>query len=218
MIQGAIFDMDGLMFDTERIWGECWGPALAAFGAKEKPGLAAESRGTTGNAQIAIIHKYYGQEMDGAALLEKLTELAAARFARGVPKKPGLDSLLAYLKAQGVPMAVASSSPGSIIRKNLENTGVAGYFFAIASGDQIEHSKPAPDIFLKAASLLGVEPAHSLVLEDSFAGVRAGAAGGFLTVMVPDLLQPDAEISSLYTACCASLGEVEALLKAGKLG
>ncbi|MCI2047301.1 MAG: HAD family phosphatase [Faecalibacterium sp.] len=218
MIQGVIFDMDGLMFDTERIWGECWAPALAKFGLTEKPGFAADSRGTTGDAQKAVTRRYYGTAVDADALLAELTRLAYARFAAGVPKKPGLDGLLAYLRAQKIPAAVASSSPEEMIRRNLKNAGIESCFQTVVSGEHIARSKPAPDIFLHAAALLEVAPAHTLVLEDSFAGVRAGAAGGFVTVMVPDLMQPDAEIQTLYTACCASLAEVQQRLSAGALG
>ena len=91
------------------------------------------------------------------------------------------------------------------------------YFKVIVSGEQFSASKPDPEIFLRAAEALGTVPGRTLVLEDSYNGVRAGAAGGFVTVMVPDLAQPDDEMRRLYTAECASLHEVRRMLEEGRL-
>ena len=134
----------------------------------------------------------------------------------GVPKKPGLDELLAWLDEQHIPMAVASSSRMDVIQRNLDNWGMRSYFSVLASGQQVTRSKPDPEIFLLAAEKLGVTPGHALVLEDSYNGVRAGAAGGFVTVMVPDLLPADDEMRRLYTAECRSLFEVLDGLKANR--
>ena len=124
---------------------------------------------------------------------------ASAGSQKPVPKKPGLDELLAWLDANHIPMAVASSSRVHVIEGNLNNWGLTHYFKALVSGQQVKHSKPDPEIFLLAAEKLGTDPAHTLVLEDSYNGVRAGAAGGFVTVMVPDLLPADDEMRGLYT-------------------
>ncbi len=216
-IDAVIFDMDGLMFDSECVWKTLWQPALAAFGREVPEGLPEAACGTTGDFAIAVIEKFCGPEVDAKAVFEEFYRLAALRFAQGVPKKPGLDELLAYLREQGIPMAVASSSPLAMIENNLRAAEVAGFFDQVVSGQFVEHSKPAPDIFLEAARRLGAEPARTLVLEDSFAGVRAGAAGGFVTVMVPDLHEPTQEIRGLATRVCASLHEVRELLEAGQL-
>ena len=125
--------------------------------------------------------------------------------------------LLAWLDANHIPMAVASSSRVHVIEGNLNNWGLIHYFKALVSGQQVKHSKPDPEIFLLAAEKLGTDPAHTLVLEDSYNGVRAGAAGGFVTVMVPDLLPADDEMRGLYTMECTSLNEVLAKLKTGEL-
>lgn len=143
--------------------------------------------------------------------------MADEEFQKPVPKKPGLDELLAWLDANHIPMAVASSSRVHVIEGNLNNWGLAHYFKALVSGQQVKHSKPDPEIFLLAAEKLGTDPARTLVLEDSYNGVRAGAAGGFVTVMVPDLLPADDEMRGLYTMECASLNEVLDKLKTGEL-
>ena len=204
MINGVIFDMDGLMFDTERMWATFWEPALAALGLEYKEGLAEAERGTAGDC-------------DANAIIDSLHRVADEEFQKPVPKKPGLDELLAWLDANHIPMAVASSSRVHVIEGNLNNWGLTHYFKALVSGQQVKHSKPDPEIFLLAAEKLGTDPAHTLVLEDSYNGVRAGAAGGFVTVMVPDLLPADDEMRGLYTMECTSLNEVLDKLKTGEL-
>lgn len=217
MIQAAIFDMDGLMFDTEPTWTELWEPSLAAVGLELKPGLADECRGRTGESLHRIIRKYYGDDVDVEAICSTMDSLAEKRFAEPMPKKPGLDEMLGYLEDNSIPKAVASSSPEPMILNNLRNVGLEGSFQAVVSGVNLPRAKPHPDIFLEAARLLDVEPERSMVLEDSLAGVRAGAAGGFITVMVPDMVAPNDTVNSLYTACCDSLFDVVDLLRAGKL-
>ena len=217
MIDGVIFDMDGLMFDTERMWASFWEPALARLGLSYKEGLDAAARGTAGENLRNVVRSFYGPDCDAQAIVESLHQVADEAFRKPVPKKPGLDELLAWLDARHIPMAVASSSRLATIRTNLDHWGLAHYFQALVSGQQVARSKPDPEIFLLAAQKLGTAPAHTLVLEDSFNGVRAGAAGGFVTVMVPDLLPADAEMRSLYTAECRSLHEVRQLLEQGSL-
>lgn len=217
MIEAAIFDMDGLMFDTEPLWYKAWTPALARFGLTLDDTLALECRGMSGVLRDQVISRHY-PGYDGHAISCALDEEAAKIIEHELTKKPGLDELLTWLAEQGVPCVVASSSSHEMIRGNLERAGVAGRFAAEVSGRDVRHGKPEPDIFLAAAAKAGARPERSLVLEDSFAGVRAGHAGGFVTVMVPDLAQPTEEIASLADAVCTSLLEVRDLLAAGKLG
>ena len=215
MIQGVIFDMDGLMFDTERIWDTCWAPALAKFGLSYKEGLSQASRGTTRSGTCDVLRRFYGDDCPAAGIVEELYRLAYEAFTKPVPKMAGLDELLAWLDAHHIPMAVASSSPMTIIEGHLDHWQLSHYFKAVISGEHLARSKPAPDIFLLAAEKLGTAPAETLVLEDSYNGVRAGAAGGFVTVMVPDLSPATDEMRRLYTCECASLHEVRKKLEAG---
>ena len=217
MINGVIFDMDGLMFDTERMWATFWEPALAALGLPYKEGLSEAARGTAGETLRNVVRQFYGWDCDAAAIVDSLHAVADKAFQKPVPKKPGLDELLAWLDEQRLPMAVASSSREAMIRNNLDQWGMTHYFKAIVSGQHVAHSKPDPEIFLLTAEKLGVEPTRCLVLEDSYNGVRAGARGGFITVMVPDLVPADDEMRSLYTMECASLDEVLEKLKNGQL-
>ena len=218
MINGVIFDMDGTMFDTERMWATFWEPALAALGLPYREGLAEAARGTAGVTTRNVVRQFYGPDCDAEAIVDSLHQVAdEVFFSAPVPKKPGLDALLAWLKARHIPMAVASSSREAMIRHNLDVWGLTQDFTAIVSGQHVAHSKPDPEIFLLTAQKLDVEPARCLVLEDSYNGVRAGAAGGFVTVMVPDLVPADDEMKQLYTMECASLEEVLEKLKAGEI-
>ena len=165
----------------------------------------------------AVLRRFYGENCDTDAIIEALHAQAEKAFQAPPPKKPGLDELIAYLEAQHIPMVVASSSRMASILRHLNNWNMTSHFKALISGEQFSASKPDPEIFLTAAKALGTAPAETLVLEDSYNGVRAGARGGFVTVMVPDLAQPDDEMRRLYTAECASLHEVRRMLEEGRL-
>ena len=217
MLEAVIFDMDGLMFDTEGIWAECWEPALTEMGLPMKEGIAEATRGTAGKEFLRIVYDWFGEDIDAERLWDIWHGLAEERFMQGVEKKPGLDELLACLDEQGLPAAVASSSLRNQIERNLSNAGISSSFAVTVSGLEVAHAKPEPDVFLKAAELLGSSPAHTLVLEDSFNGVRAGVAGGFITIMVPDLMQPDEEMRSIASRICGSLFEVRDLIEAGAI-
>ena len=216
MIQGVIFDMDGLMFDTERMWATFWEPALAALGLPYKEGLAEAERGTAGETSRNIVRSFYGEDCDANAIIDSLHRVADKAFQKPVPKKPGLDELIAYLEAQHIPMVVASSSRMASIRHHLDGWGLTHYFKVIVSGEQFSASKPDPEIFLRAAEALGTARDRTLVLEDSYNGVRAGAAGHFVTVMVPDMAPANDEMRRLYTAECCDLYEVLDGLQKGR--
>ena len=218
MVKGVIFDMDGLMFDTERLWDTMWEPACKELGLPLPGDMAkcqAGGRGLAGDNLRRHVAAYIPG--DPQRVLDKVWQLADKRFAEGVPCKKGLKELLATLEEMGLPRIVASSSPRSMIEMNLKTSDTAKYFDKVVSGTEVAHSKPAPDTFLLAAEKLGLAPADCLVLEDSFNGVRAGRAAGCVTVMVPDLMQPTEEIRKLYDRKCEDLLEVRELLVSGAL-
>ena len=137
----------------------------------------------------AVLRRFYGPDCDTDAIMDALHAQAETAFQAPPPKKPGLDELIAYLEAQYIPMVVASSSRMASILRHLNNWNMTNHFKALISGEQFTSSKPDPEIFLTAAKALGTVPAETLVLEDSYNGVRAGA-GGFVTVMVRTLPPP----------------------------
>ena len=218
MIEGVIFDMDGLMFDTEPLWTDAWYVVLPKFGFPEvPPALPDAMRGSSGEVSYRIMRSFLGEDADAPAIWARMKEEVHEMLTRGVVKKPGLDELLAFLAEHDLPMAVASSSPHDIIEMDLANGKVCDYFTYIVSGEDVDRPKPDPQVFLVSAERMGTDPARTLVLEDSLNGVRAGAAGGFVTVMVPDMIAPTDEIRALYTRECKDLFEVRDLLAAGEL-
>ena len=219
MVEGVIFDMDGLMFDTEPLWTDAWYIVLPEFGIPEvPPALPDAMRGSSGETSYRIMRSFIGEDADAPAIWARMKEEVHKMLERGVVKKPGLDELLAFLAEHDVPMAIASSSPHTIIEMDLNNAGVRDYFTFIVSGEDVDRPKPDPQVFLVSAERMGTDPAKTLVLEDSLNGVRAGATGGFITVMVPDMIAPTDEIRALYTRECKDLLEVRDLLAAGDLG
>lgn len=217
MLQGAIFDMDGLLFDSERVWDSLWSACCQKMGLPLPPAsFYAEGRGMAGKNYAEHVRKYY-PDADVPALIRLLLCLGDQRFAQGVPMKNGALELLVYLRAQNIPCVVASSSPRSMIENNLSHAGITSYFCALVSGQDVSRSKPDPEIFRLAASKLQAEISRCAVLEDSPNGVRAGHAAGAITIMVPDLIAPDPQIQKLYNYCCRDLLGVKALLKQTKL-
>ena len=215
-VKGVIFDMDGLMFDTERIWDQFWSPCCRKMNLPDPPPeFYSNGRGLAGEHQLQYIAGYYGDKAE--ELLHAVWAYGGEQIKKGVPCKPGLKELLSYLEDLGMPRIVASSSPRTMVELNLQTTGTARYFHDVVSGTEVAHSKPAPDTFLVAAKKLHLDPHDCLVLEDSFNGVHAGRAAGCVTVMVPDLMQPTEEIAQLYDRKCEDLLEVRDLLIEGKL-
>lgn len=216
MKKGAIFDMDGTMFDTERLYMETWDAAAVQMGQTPSPAFWEDAGGTSGEALNAVIRKHYPALDAGeyiAAGMKKLWEALEVC----VPEKPGLREILRFFQERGVRMAVASSSPPEMIGNNLRVTGTARYFDVVVSGEQVAHSKPAPDIFLCAAERLGLAPEDCYVFEDSPNGVRAGAAAGCATIMIPDLTVPAEEMRRLALCICANFDEVRRAIEIGKI-
>ena len=215
-IEGAIFDMDGLMVDSEPIWHKSWEISLARVGLSVKDGMLEAFTGSARPRVEKLLREFYGDSPEAFAALEDHYVVAEELFVSGgAPKKPGLDDLLVWLSEKGVPTAVASSSSRVLVEAVLGHAGITGYFDVVRCGDGGYPSKPAPDIFLSAAEGIGVSPSDAMVLEDSPAGIRAAVTGGFIPVMVPDVVQPDDELRSLAYRVCSSLGEVKELLAAG---
>lgn len=214
MVDGVIFDMDGLMFDTEPLWTKAWYSVLPRFDIPEVPAALPDAcRGTAGEVTYAIMRKYLGETIDAPAIWAEMKSEVHRMLELGVTKKPGLDELLAFLAERNTPMAVASSSPLATIKMDLANAQVSEYFTYLVSGEDVDRPKPDPLVFILSAERMGTAPERTLVLEDSYNGVRAGAAGGFITVMVPDMIAPDDEMQRLCTRICADLSEVCVLLK-----
>lgn len=205
------------MFNTEATWLSQWEPTLTSFGLPFPDGLADDIRGTNNETGCRVVRQYLGEDVDAQAILAELHKRAYAEIHKHIEAKPGLYELLDYLHKHNIPCAVATSTTRELTSYNLERAHIAQYFSAVVCGDDITRSKPDPEIFLLAAARLGVEPAHTIVLEDSRQGIRAAHTGGFLPVMVPDLTSPSELTDALVVRTCSSLLEVRDLLAAGTL-
>lgn len=198
MKQAAIFDMDGLMFDTERLYQESWMALAAEFGQVPNPAFPTAVAGTAGEGMRRVIRSYY-PDLDPEAFISACFQRVREITKTQLPEKSGLRQLLDLLRAEGVRMAVASSSEEDIIRRNLNTAGVTDYFDVVVSSTDpaVKDGKPAPDVFLYAAERLGVAPRDCWVLEDSLNGIRAAYAAGAEAVMVPDTMEPTEEIRGM---------------------
>ena len=201
MIAAAIFDMDGLMFDTERLCMKAWDAVGEEIGIGPVGYMNLKTLGVTAEKAEEIWKAEFGPDFDFFDFRARSRAFTDRYFAENpFPVKPGLYTLLDFLKEKGIPMAVASSSREAVIRHHLQAAGVEGYFSVIASGDMVTHSKPHPEIFLLACKKLGKAPETCCVLEDSPYGLQAARAAGCMPLMVPDLWQPDKETLEFLAA------------------
>lgn len=215
MIKAVLFDMDGLMFDTERMYHDSWLELGRQRGIAMTEALVAEMRGRNREGCVALCKAAFGPDFDFMELRSACVERMEAQIAaKGLPKRPGLDELLEELARRGLPAVLATSTGRATALRYLELAGVSRYFKGAVCGDEVEHSKPAPDIFLRAAALAGAAPGQCMVLEDSPNGLRAGAAAGCRAVMVPDLDPATPELAALAAAVVPSLREAIPLLDA----
>ncbi len=199
-IKGAIFDMDGVLFDTEQMYRETWNEIADSYGITLDGDFVYAVSGTNGEQMCRVVEQFY-HVPDGSVIVRACKKRLQEKLAIHVPVKKGVRELLEFFRSRNIPVALASSSNIRQIRFNLESTNLDPYFDEIVSGEHVQRSKPAPDIFLHAARQIGCRPEQCLVFEDSFNGVRAGHEAGCVTIMIPDLVPPTDEIA----ACCAGV-------------
>lgn len=213
-IRGVLFDMDGLVLDTETLYSRFWVEAANAMGYPMTYAQALGMRSLNRTAGQAKLESYFGPGVDYPAVRAKRIELMEAFIQEnGVDPKPGIYELLDYLDANGIPAAITSSSPLDRICQYLTPLGLTHRFQRLCSGYNVPHGKPEPDIYLYGAAQLGLQPEDCLALEDSPSGVLSAHRAGCITVMIPDQDQPDEETRKLLHAKADSLTDVIALLQ-----
>ena len=213
MKKGVIFDMDGTLFDTERLYAVTWGVTAEHMGYEPHPDFPRAVAGSSGEGQREIIRRFY-PGVDAQAFQDYCYARIAELVAGGPPDKPGVREILAFFRERGVKIAVASSSGHEVIETDIRNAGIESFFDAVVSGEDVEHGKPAPDIFLLAAKLLGCAPEDCYVFEDSLNGVRAGIAAGCATIMIPDMVPPAEDFRESCAGIYPSFFEAIDALKA----
>lgn len=191
-MKACIFDMDGLMFDTERVFVRAWDYVGEKMGLGKAGYMCIRTLGMNTPACEQAWRDEFGEDVDLDVLWRYSREYVEDYYSKyAVSVKPGLYDLLAYLKSKGYKLAVASSTKRHQVERHLASANVRQYFDAVIAGDMVEKSKPEPDIYLKAAAALGVQPEDCFALEDSRNGLLSAHAAGMQAIMVPDLWQPD---------------------------
>lgn len=210
-MKAVIFDMDGVIFDSERAVFEQWVALSHKYGFADVEIPYRKCIGVTYAVTKQIMLDFYGPDFPYDAYKEEQSRLYHEAYDGGrLPMKPGIAQLLQYLKAEGYYTAVASSTRSEVVRSQIEAAGLGPYFDRVIGGDMVTRSKPAPDIFLTAAG--AIPPAECYVIEDSYNGIRAAQAAGMFGIMVPDLLPPTAEMEEKAGIILPSLSAVQDFL------
>jgi HAD superfamily hydrolase (TIGR01509 family) len=213
--RAVVFDMDGLMIDTERVALECWIESARVFGweISRETCLSLVGLGQRESRQALL------DRMGGKFPLAEVSARGRERYlqrlrSEGIAVKPGLVPLLDWLAEREVPVAVATSTQHALALEKLALAGLRERFDTIVCGDQVPKGKPAPDVYREAVARIDVDPARCIALEDSEIGLRAAHAAGLTCIVVPDLLPPSPEYEPLAHAIVPSLREARALLDA----
>lgn len=205
----VVFDMDGVLFDTERLCQDSWLAVAEENGLPGMKEIFPQCIGLNANDSRRIVMNAYGEDFD----YEGFREQASVWFwdyieKNGLPMKPGVRELLDWLKENGWTVGLASSTRRSSVLNHLEQAGIRDYFSTVITGDMVEHSKPQPDIYLMACRELGADPKEAYAIEDSPNGIRSAHAAGMLPLMVPDMIAPDEEMRRLSSCIFKDLFEV----------
>ncbi|WBW95994.1 HAD family hydrolase [Oceanirhabdus sp. W0125-5] len=213
MIKAVVFDMDGLMFDTERLTIKAWDYAGEKIGIGKMGHMVYKTLGMNIESARKVFIEEYGERVTEEDLSKHAKEFFHDYYNyHGIPMKPGLIELLTYLKENNYKIAVATSSNKEVALRHFKRANITDYFDVIVCGDMIENSKPAPDIYLKASELLGVSPSECLALEDSPNGINSAFSAQLIPVMIPDLIEPTEELSGIVHSKLTNLHEVIELL------
>jgi beta-phosphoglucomutase-like phosphatase (HAD superfamily) len=208
----VIFDMDGLLFDTERLYGEAILLAAREVGCAMSYDIFLQLVGRSREVNYRFLLEHYGADYPLKALVAAWGRHFVELGAAGLPLKPGSAELLDLLDELRLPRAIATSSSHATVRRHLVSHGLTDRFHGVVAHGDYANGKPAPDPFLKAAERLGVAPGLCLALEDSHNGVRSASAAGMMTVMVPDLIPPTDDIRDLCTHIVLDLHDVRRLI------
>jgi HAD superfamily hydrolase (TIGR01509 family) len=211
-IEAVIFDLDGLILDSERPIRDAVIEVVAALGFEMSDAFYATLIGVPGPECDAMIRDYFGASFPFDTYFENSNAKIAEALSGGIALKSGVREILTHLEQRATPLGLATSSSRRYVEKQLSANDLAPFFKAVATRDDVRRGKPHPDLFLKASADLGIVPERCLVLEDSHNGVRAAHAAGCVPIMVPDLLLATDEMRSLSLTVATDLHHVRRLL------
>lgn len=215
MYNAAVFDMDGLLLDSERPIRDAWLQVALENGIEFSESAYLEVVGRNHADSTSILVDYIGDEVIFQKVCAQVDVLLSDRTeAVGYQVKPGAIELLSLLREREIPCCVASSTNRIEVRRRLQKSGLDRFFDAIAGGDEVLKGKPGPDLFLLAAERLGVNPRHCLVFEDSEHGARGAIAAGMSAMLVPDLKTPSASVQAKCVTILPSLVQALPLCEA----
>jgi HAD superfamily hydrolase (TIGR01509 family) len=219
--RAVIFDMDGTLFDSERLYADAFEAVVAELGCDVDPQFVLRCIGLPRPETLELFERDHGHLRVTEQIFDAWDAECDRRMAvERVDLKPGAPELLATLSSIGIPCAIATSSRRHHVERNFAGHDIGHHFSAIIAHGDYRHGKPAPDPFLEAARRLGIAPDHCLALEDSHNGVLSASSAGMMTVMVPDCIAPGDEHRQLCCHIAQDLHEVERLVaqSLGKAG
>jgi HAD superfamily hydrolase (TIGR01509 family) len=209
-IEAALFDMDGLLLDTEALYIQAMQAAAQQLDLEMPLSLCHAMVGLPGPKCNLMIQEFYGKGFSIDVFRSHYAANIRELLDERIPVKPGAIELLDFLEARGVPRAVATSAGRTTAEHHLARAGILGRFQALATRDDVTHAKPEPDIYLEAARRLGVAPERCIAFEDSNVGLTAAHAAGTMAIMVPDILPPLPEVRA---KCVTVVSDLHAALK-----
>lgn len=213
-VKGVLFDMDGLVLDTEKLYSRFWMEAAHELGYPMTFEQALGMRSLNKKFSTAYLETLFGPGIDYDTMRAvRIRRMDAWIDVHGVEPKPGIYELLDYLHKEKIPCAITTSSPSARIKAYLTPQKLYDQFDAICSGYEVEHGKPEPDIYLYGASKIQTAPKDCLALEDSPAGIESGYRAGCMAVMIPDQDQPSSETKKLCFAKADSLKDIIDIIK-----
>lgn len=209
-VEAVLFDMDGLLLDTEVIYIEAMQATARSLGRDMPLEFCHSMVGVPGHECNLMIQQFYGEGFSIAEFRQHYSVQIRPLLDTGIPLKPGVVELLDFLAGRGLPLAVATSSTRSTAEHHLEKAGLRSRFTVLATRDDVQHPKPRPDIYLEAARRLAVAPDRCIAFEDSNIGLEAAHAAGTMAFMVPDLLPP---LPESHARCLQVVPDLHAALR-----
>ncbi len=208
--KAVIFDMDGIIFDSEQLILDCWENVGEKYQIADIKEVCIDCIGTNSVKTREIICSYYGETFPYDKYRKEADELFREYVrTKGMPIKKGVRELLQYLKEENIAIGLASSTRLAIVEEELRQAGLYDYFQVVMGGDQLKRSKPEPDIYLLTCEKMGIQPEDAYAIEDSYNGIRSAYRAGMMPIMVPDILQADDEMKEKSIAVLQDLFQVK---------